>query len=89
MLFRDLNRLIMDYLTIEGYKTAAEEFIKEADMSNSVNFESIESRTKIREAVQMGDIEDAVRQVNNFNPEVRLSITCCDVPQNIYVYAPC
>ncbi|KAJ3553277.1 hypothetical protein NP233_g12682 [Leucocoprinus birnbaumii] len=67
---RDLNRLIMDYLVIEGYKSAAEEFSQEADLTPPVDFESIESRMDIREALQRGDVEDAITRVNELNPEV-------------------
>jgi len=66
----DLNRLIMDYLVIEGYKSAAEEFSQEANLTPPVNFESIESRMDIREALQRGDVEDAITRVNDLNPEI-------------------
>ncbi|KAG6828709.1 hypothetical protein H0H92_007017 [Tricholoma furcatifolium] len=69
----DLNRLIMDYLVIEGYKAAAEEFSQEADIAPPVDFESIESRMNIREALQRGDIEDAITRVNDLNPEGRIT----------------
>lgn len=60
----------MDYLVIEGYKTAAEEFSKEADIKPPVDLSSIESRMNIREAIQRGDIEDAIEKVNDLNPEI-------------------
>ncbi|KAF8078716.1 CTLH/CRA C-terminal to lish motif domain-containing protein [Lyophyllum atratum] len=60
----------MDYLVIEGYKSAAEEFSQEADLAPPVDFESIESRMNIREALQRGDIEEAITQVNDLNPEI-------------------
>jgi hypothetical protein len=60
----------MDYLVIEGYKSAAEEFSQEANLAPPVDFESIESRMDIREALQRGDIEDAITRVNDLNPEV-------------------
>lgn len=63
----------MDYLVIEGYKSAAEEFSNEAGVSPPVDFESIESRMVIREALQRGDVEEAITRVNDLNPEVRLS----------------
>ena len=72
----DLNRLIMDYLVIEGYKSAAEEFGQEANLAPPVDFESIESRMVIREALQRGDVEDAITRVNDLNPEVRSSSSC-------------
>jgi glucose-induced degradation protein 8 len=67
----DLNRLIMDYLVIEGYKSAAEEFSQEASLTPPVDFDSIESRMEIREALQRGDVEEAITRVNDLNPEVR------------------
>lgn len=60
----------MDYLVIEGYKSAAEEFSKEADMTSPVDLQSIEDRTNIREALQRGDVEEAITRVNDLNPEV-------------------
>ncbi|KAF9481037.1 lish motif-containing protein [Pholiota conissans] len=66
----DLNRLIMDYLVIEGYKSAAEEFSQETNLEPAVDFESIESRMDIREALQRGDVEDAITRVNDLNPEI-------------------
>jgi len=66
----ELNRLIMDYLVIEGYKSVAEEFSLEANITPPVDFESIESRMDIREALQRGDVEEAITRVNDLNPEV-------------------
>ncbi|KAF9040528.1 CTLH/CRA C-terminal to lish motif domain-containing protein [Panaeolus papilionaceus] len=60
----------MDYLVIEGYKSAAEEFSQEANLTPPVDFESIESRMDIREALQRGDVEDAITRVNDLNPEI-------------------
>ena len=66
----DLNRLVMDYLVIEGYKSAAEEFSQEANVQAPIDFDSIESRMNIREALQRGDVQDAITRVNDLNPEV-------------------
>ena len=60
----------MDYLVIEGYKVSAEEFSQEAGLPPPVDFESIEGRMNIREALQRGDVEDAITRVNDLNPEV-------------------
>src|SRR5271170_413051 len=70
----------MDYLVIEGYKSAAEEFSQEANLTPPVDFESIESRMEIRDALQRGDVEEAIMRVNELNPEVNyiiLSSSCC------------
>jgi len=66
----DLNRLVMDYLVIEGYKSAAEKFGEEAGVPPKVDFQSIESRMKVREALQRGDVEDAIVRMNELNPEI-------------------
>jgi hypothetical protein len=79
-LYSDLNRLIMDYLVVEGYKSAAEEFGQEAELSSTVDFQSIESRMVIREALQRGDVENAIMKMNDFNPEVCVwhpCLFCC------------
>jgi hypothetical protein len=60
----------MDYLVIEGFKSAAEEFSREAGLAAPVDLESIESRMNIREALQRGDVTEAITRVNDLNPEV-------------------
>lgn len=60
----------MDYLVTEGYKTAADEFCKEANMPTPVGLNRIDKRIVIRDAVQRGDIQEAIQHVNEFNPEV-------------------
>ncbi|KIY43341.1 lish motif-containing protein [Fistulina hepatica ATCC 64428] len=66
----DLNRLIMDYLVIEGYKSAAEQFSMEAGLTPPVDPASIETRMNIRNALQRGDVDDAIGRVNDLNPEL-------------------
>lgn len=66
----------MDYLVIEGYKSAAEEFSREADLASPVDFQSIEDRTTIRDALQRGDVEEAIVRVNDLNPEVSFLLLC-------------
>jgi hypothetical protein len=59
----------MDYLVIEGYKSAAEEFCQEAGLDPSMDLQSIETRLEIRDSLRRGDIESAIIQVNELNPE--------------------
>ncbi|KIP12517.1 hypothetical protein PHLGIDRAFT_260749 [Phlebiopsis gigantea 11061_1 CR5-6] len=66
----DLNRLVMDYLVIEGFKSAAEEFSREAELAAPVDLDSIESRMNIREALQRGDVGEAIARVNDLDPEI-------------------
>lgn len=70
----------MDYLVIEGYKTAAEEFSKEAGLEAPVDFDSIENRMNIREALQRGDVGDAIARVNDLNPDVSVCDCLRDWP---------
>ncbi|KAG8891427.1 hypothetical protein FRC01_014705, partial [Tulasnella sp. 417] len=60
----------MDYLVIEGYKSAAEEFSKETGLGPAVDLTTIETRMHIREAVQRGDVEQAIELVNDINPDI-------------------
>jgi hypothetical protein len=61
----------MDYLVVEGYTSAAEEFSKEAQLSSlPSNFDLIESRMTIKRAIQRGDIGEAIERVNDLNPDV-------------------
>lgn len=85
----DLNRLIMDYLVIEGYKDAAERFSFETGLSPQVDLESIQNRMIIRSAIQRGDVEDAIGRVNELDPEVStqghqsplVMMTCIHAPR--------
>ena len=67
----------MDYLVIEGYKDAAESFVKEANLTPNIDLNSIENRMNIRNAVQSGQIEAAIEMVNDLDPEVYILITRC------------
>ncbi|KAL5635987.1 hypothetical protein ACGC1H_004706 [Rhizoctonia solani] len=66
----DLNRIVMDYLVTEGYKAAADEFCKEANMPTPAGLNRIDKRILIRDAVQRGEIQEAIQHVNDFNPEI-------------------
>lgn len=66
----DLNTLVMNYLIIEGYKSAAVKFAQEANISPQVDLESIQERVEIRNAIHRGDIQAAVERINELNPEV-------------------
>lgn len=66
----DSDKLVMNYLVVEGYKEAAEMFSKETGIQPSVDLSSIEDRMKIRSAIQDGNITEAIKLVNNLNPEI-------------------
>jgi glucose-induced degradation protein 8 len=62
-------------LVIEGFKEAAEEFIEESGLEEfeevkRLDLDSIDYRLKVRQAIQSGEIDSAVRELNNFDPEI-------------------
>lgn len=65
-----MNQLIMNYLVIEGYKDAAQQFSIESNIVPTVDLDSIQDRMNIRGAIQMGKIEEAIERVNDLDPEV-------------------
>jgi hypothetical protein len=60
----------MNYLVIEGYKDAAEKFSKESKVDAGVDLSTITERMNIRNAVQSGNIDSAIEQVNDLDPEI-------------------
>lgn len=66
----DMNKLVMDYLITEGFKEAAEKFRLEASAEPHSAFDSLDERLKIREAVQSGNVQEAMTLTNNLNPEI-------------------
>lgn len=55
---------------IEGYKDAAEQFCAETGLSSIMEFGVIEERMKIRNAIQKGNIDEAIERVNDLDPEI-------------------
>lgn len=68
-----LNKLVMDYLVIEGYKEAAEAFSEEAGVSPGVELSTITDRMVIRQAIQEGDIDEAMSGAALLDPAILLS----------------
>ncbi|KAM9989649.1 hypothetical protein ACTFIY_005676 [Dictyostelium cf. discoideum] len=66
----DLNKLVMNYLVIEGYQEAAAKFQEESSTQTTVDLASIADRMAIRSAIQCGDIEKGIEIVNDLNPEI-------------------
>ncbi|KAG0642103.1 hypothetical protein HOY80DRAFT_952320 [Tuber brumale] len=66
----DLNTLVMNYLIIEGYKSAAVNFAQEANMSPQVDLDSIQERVDIRHAIHHGDIQTAIERINELHPDL-------------------
>lgn len=68
-----LNKLVMDYLVIEGYKEAAEAFSQESGVSPGVELSTITVRMVIRQAIQEGRIGDAMRDVADLDRDILLN----------------
>ncbi|EGC39326.1 hypothetical protein DICPUDRAFT_52718 [Dictyostelium purpureum] len=67
---QDLNKLVMNFLVIEGYQEAAAKFQEESGTSSIVDLNSIADRMAIRSAIQSGDVEKGIEIVNDLNPEI-------------------
>jgi LisH protein len=65
-----MDRLVLNYLVVEGYKDVALAFAKEAGMDIGVEVDNIGERMEVRHAVERGDIDGAASLVNDLNPEV-------------------
>ncbi|KIR30605.1 hypothetical protein I307_03716 [Cryptococcus deuterogattii 99/473] len=66
----DLNALVLDYLLIEGFSDAAVEFARETGLPADVDHAQVAERMEIRQAVEDGRVEEAVRRVNELDPEI-------------------
>jgi len=55
-----LNKLVMDYLVIEGYKEAAEALSAEAGVEPGVELSTITERMCTRQSIQEGDVAGAM-----------------------------
>lgn len=67
---RDLNKLVMNYLVIEGYMEAADNFSKEANLVPEVELESIHQRMQIRKLIEDGNLDGAIDKLNDLNLDV-------------------
>ncbi|AEO70929.1 b1b88997-27cb-4437-9b55-c9c9257f15d2 [Thermothielavioides terrestris] len=66
----DINALILDYLTMEGYPKAAARFCKEANLQPQQPDPSIQMRQQVQHAIHSGNIEMAISALNEFDPEI-------------------
>ena len=70
---RLMDELIMNFLVHEGYKEGALRFAEESGASVQIDQGSIDARILIRKLILEGNIEEAIRQINELNPEVSLA----------------
>lgn len=63
-----LNKLVMNYLVTEGFKEAAQRFQEEANVEAGQDLDSLDHRISIRDSIQGGRVEQAIKQVNQLHP---------------------
>jgi hypothetical protein len=85
----DINSLILDYLTTEGYPSAAAKFSKEANLRPNQDEESVRARQQIQHSIHLGSIQDAIEALNELEPMVS-STTLSPLPIAMirHVHAP-
>ena len=76
-----MNKLILNFLIVEGYQQGAQKFIKEAaiDMKDPINQDVfidlqteqlIDQRMQVRKLILNGDIRKAIALINEINPMI-------------------
>lgn len=66
----DTDRLVMNFLVTEGYAEAAEKFRMESGTDPGIDLATTKDRMAVRNAVQSGNVEDAIEKINDLNPEI-------------------
>ena len=67
----ELNKLIMNYLILEGHKEGALTFQRESGVqADEIDLDLIDARVMVKSLINQGDIESAIRAINDLNPEV-------------------
>lgn len=72
--YSDINALIFDYLTTEGYPSAAAKFSKEANLRPQHEEESLKARRQIQNSIHSGKIQEAIEDLNELEPQVRTTL---------------
>ncbi|CAM9340966.1 unnamed protein product [Chrysoparadoxa australica] len=65
-----MNKLVMNYLIMEGFAQAAESFASESNTEPIVDLKTIKTRLAINDAVMSGGIDEGVRLVQALDPGV-------------------
>ncbi|TXT04925.1 hypothetical protein VHUM_04008 [Vanrija humicola] len=65
-----MNAIVFDYLVVQGMSDAAVAFAQATGISQSIDQGMIQERMDIRKAVEDGRVEEAVRRVNELDPEI-------------------
>ena len=76
-----MNKLVLNFLIVEGYEEGAKKFIKEAGIDMSLpsnsdiavdlnNTQLIQQRMQVRRFILDGNIQNAIALINEINPTV-------------------
>lgn len=66
----ELDRLVMNYLVVEGYQDVAERFQAEAGVEPEIPLSTISERMGVRKAIHAGRVHDAIERVNDLDPDI-------------------
>lgn len=77
---QEMNKLVLNYLIIEGYKDAVEKFIFETGINGIIKFKYknvadydrnlLDKRMIIRNLIMSGKIDEAIDEINDINSEI-------------------
>lgn len=67
---QEMIKIVMDYLIFEGYQTAASAFANEANIEPSGDCNLLDERLRIRDAIFQGDLQSAIEEINDIDPEL-------------------
>lgn len=65
-----MNKLVMNYLSVQGYREAALCLEQESGVALPANLEAIEDRESVRAALLDGNVYHAIELINDFDPEI-------------------
>ena len=65
-----MDRLVMNWLVIEGYQEAAQRFCKESGTDAGIDLDTVSDRMAIRAAIQHGDVRKAIERVQALEASV-------------------
>jgi hypothetical protein len=66
----EMNKIILNYLIIEGYHEAVIKFIKETGTKEEFDEELLIKRTRIRTLILSGKINETINEINKINKEI-------------------
>jgi glucose-induced degradation protein 8 len=68
----ELNKLVMNYLILEGHKEGALNFQKESGLQcdDMIDSDIIDARVQVKKLILAGELDQAIKALNELNPEV-------------------